>query len=685
LNTTNAGGIHKFSTLPTQKYVSGISVIDGGSFTNRKLIVKSTGISTQYDKVTFNNHGFNNGEKIIYSTTGTKISGLNTSTGITTTTNQYQIIKINDNSFRLSDAGVGGTITSNYTSKNYVSLNSVGSGNHNFSYPDIDVSLDYVPLGIGTDTQIKKSVKLTPVIRGSIIDSYLYESGTGYGSSIINFEKNPIISIKNGKNASLKPTIVNGRIDAVSVSFHGSEYFSTPDLNIIDNSGSGTGAELRPIISNGKLTEVKIINAGIGYSSSDTSINVVAAGKNAVISNQIRSLTLDNRNKFGDGILLNSNENNNLQYSVCGYDETLRDYFGDSIDLPHSPIIGWAYDGNPIYGSFGYANPGIALTPTRMRSGYTLNSSKVIDRPLGFDDGYFVEDYEFTNTGDLDRNNGRFTKTFDFPDGIYAYFATIKSDSDQNIPEFPYFIGDSYRSVPVLQDIDQSYNFEGSNLIRNTFPYKISEKNIDNDFIVETNEISKQKIVIKSVTSGSVDELVIISPGDNYKVNNSLSFDNTNTEGTGLISKVTSLKGKDIVDINTTTTTFNNTVINWKNANSLNFTVLPFHTFSDGDVISISGFASTLSQLNGNHTVGVTSFKASGISTILPSSTVGFTTEIYVSSIPESVSVGSSIGIGTETLQILNIYKNANILRVERGTTGLAHTVPFIVSFLPDQ
>ena len=230
LNTANAGGIHKFSTLPNQKYVSDVSVIDGGLFTNRKLIVKSTGISTQYDKVTFNNHGFNNGEKIIYSTTGTKISGLNTSTGITTTTNQYQIIKIDDNSFRLSDAGVGGTITSNYTSKNYVSLNSVGSGNHNFSYPDIEVSLDYVPLGIGTDTQIKKSVKLTPVIRGSIIDSYLYESGTGYGSSIINFEKNPIISIKNGKNASLKPTVVNGRIDAVSVSFHGSEYFSTPDL-----------------------------------------------------------------------------------------------------------------------------------------------------------------------------------------------------------------------------------------------------------------------------------------------------------------------------------------------------------------------------------------------------------------------------------------------------------------------
>jgi hypothetical protein len=26
-------------------------------------------------------------------------------------------------------------------------------------------------------------------------------------------------------------------------------------------------------------------------------------------------------------------------------------------DQIHSPIIGWAYDGNPIYGPYGYKNP----------------------------------------------------------------------------------------------------------------------------------------------------------------------------------------------------------------------------------------------------------------------------------------------------------------------------------------
>ena len=45
--------------------------------------------------------------------------------------------------------------------------------------------------------------------------------------------------------------------------------------------------------------------------------------------------------------------------------------------------------------------------------------------------------------GDLDRHNGRFTKTVDFPNGVYAYFATINSNGN---PQFPYFVGTQYRS-----------------------------------------------------------------------------------------------------------------------------------------------------------------------------------------------------------------------------------------------
>ena len=80
--------------------------------------------------------------------------------------------------------------------------------------------------------------------------------------------------------------------------------------------------------------------------------------------------------------------------------------------------------------------------PVRL-DGYTENISRVFDRPSGFENGFFVEDYEYTNSGDLDRHNGRFTKTVDFPNGVYAYFATIDGNGN---PQFPYFVGNQYRS-----------------------------------------------------------------------------------------------------------------------------------------------------------------------------------------------------------------------------------------------
>ena len=84
----------------------------------------------------------------------------------------------------------------------------------------------------------------------------------------------------------------------------------------------------------------------------------------------------------------------------------------------------------------------VILTPedtnssaTRIKTGYTLNSANVIDRPSAFTAGFFAEDYQYTNTGDLDEYNGRFAKTAEFPNGVYAYYATISSS---NNPEFPY-------------------------------------------------------------------------------------------------------------------------------------------------------------------------------------------------------------------------------------------------------
>ena len=669
----NASGIHKFRTSTNKNTISEIKVIDGGSgFTNRKLIVSPTGISTINDTINFENHGFNDGELVTYDY---QISSIGIST-----LSQYYILKNDNDSFRLCNAGIGGTDISNYDRRNYIKFSSTGSGYQYFNYPEISVSIQYTPIGFSTITQGYQTLIATPKVRGNIIDAYLYEVGTGYGSTILNLEKKPLVSIKNGKESQLKAIIVNGTINSVNIQYSGLEYYSTPDLVVFDSTGAGSGAELRPIITNGKITDVKVVNAGIGYSSTSTSIQVKPSGSNAVFNVNIRSLTVNNNVRFGNELL--SETKNKLQYSVCGYFKTLRESFGDNGGSV-SNIIGWAYDGNPIYGAYGYSDPEDSnSTPKLLTSGYTLNTSNITDRPTEFSDGFFVEDYQYTNSGDLDENNGRFGKTAEFPNGIYAYFAPLEVGTLE--PQFPYFIGNSYRSNTLDENsiLDQSFDFNSSNLLRNTFPYKVSDNYADNDFIVETNQITKQKSVVESVTDGYVNNFHIINSGSNYKVNDILNFDNTDTEGGGLISKVSSIVGKDIVKLNTSVETYEDAVFTWNNDKEVKISILPNHNLLNNDYVVISGFSTNLNKLNNFYQIGVSSYYSNVLKDI-PASTAGFTTEVYLTQLPESVSVGSSITIGTETLSILEVFGNLNILKVQRGSTGVSHTATTQINFIP--
>jgi hypothetical protein len=113
------------------------------------------------------------------------------------------------------------------------------------------------------------------------------------------------------------------------------------------------------------------------------------AGSNAILNANIRPLTVNNNVKFGDEILIETE--NQLQYSVCGYFENLRTSFGDN-GSQVSNIIGWAYDGNPIYGPYGYSDSENSNSiPKLLESGYTLNSSNVIDRPSNFAQDFLLK------------------------------------------------------------------------------------------------------------------------------------------------------------------------------------------------------------------------------------------------------------------------------------------------------
>ncbi len=92
----------------------------------------------------------------------------------------------------------------------------------------------------------------------------------------------------------------------------------------------------------------------------------------------------------------------------------------------HSPLIGWAADGFPIYALYGYSYADDANSEIKkLTSSYQLKEGDRPggDHPGGVYDGTFVADYEFVaGSGDLDECNGRECVTPDFPEGTYAYF-----------------------------------------------------------------------------------------------------------------------------------------------------------------------------------------------------------------------------------------------------------------------
>ena len=131
--------------------------------------------------------------------------------------------------------------------------------------------------------------------------------------------------------------------------------------------------------------------------------------------------------------------------------------YDDQDSSAHSPIIGYAFDGFPIYGAYAFANTDGTGAITRMKTSYRVRS--ITDRttlPDGtvltagqygpalalYPLGAYIEDHEYiTALGDLDEHNGRFCITPDYPAGTYAYFVTLDADLD---PAYPYVLGPAY-------------------------------------------------------------------------------------------------------------------------------------------------------------------------------------------------------------------------------------------------
>ncbi len=128
----------------------------------------------------------------------------------------------------------------------------------------------------------------------------------------------------------------------------------------------------------------------------------------------------------------------------------------------HSPLIGFAYDGFPIYGAYAHKNADGTGGIVRMKSSYvtrsittrtTYASGATVtagpDVSATYPLGYFREDYQYNATSTatpdyLDEHNGRFCITPEYPNGIYCYFATV--DANWN-SAYPYAVGPTFYGV----------------------------------------------------------------------------------------------------------------------------------------------------------------------------------------------------------------------------------------------
>ena len=395
-------------------------------------------------------------------------------------------------------------------SPNRVTQGTVGS------YEIIDGGKDYVTPTLLVDGVEYIGMAVVDLETGVIIDV----ERVGNGS----YTSDPVCEVTSGRGAVFSPSFDRfGRITSIAVTDGGEYYKDRPVMQAVDGLGKGRGALLSCEVEKGKITKVNIINHGIDYDSKATEIIAKPIGSGAKI-NAIAQYYEVNR----PGEILTSpcgykfDQGNGFLYERPGTVNN-KTTFGYTVDpvkisssdidvLTHSPLIGWAFDGNPIYGPYGYANNyDSAQGFERQESAYVLRGSRrniipaksdVIgtDPPsvIDYDMGYFVQDYEYSpdtlypqesypgmlatedpkyvNTEKpefieiedgqdytqvypnrlLDENNGKICNTPEFPqslypDGVYCYFVTM---DDQGEPAFPYVIGKTFHNRPISQVID---------------------------------------------------------------------------------------------------------------------------------------------------------------------------------------------------------------------------------------
>ena len=683
-----SSGFHYFKTVNSKNTITRVYVKDPGTgYSNKKIKIpsvlsfdgKTNGVNTFDDYIFAENHNLKEKDIVIYNTTGSEISGLSTSS-------EYYVSILDQNRFQLSTIGIGTNEADvNYNNRRFIKFESIGSGIHEFSYPPITLSVESLS-GVAATTIVKP--ELEPIVLGSIEDVFLENAGVGYGvSNIINFHKRPDIRVKPIiSSALLKPIVINGSIVDVQFLSFGRGYDKGIDIVV---NGKGSFADLRPVVENGRLIAVNIVNGGIGYGSSDTTLDIKRRGQNAKFLGNIFEWKIcqveKNKsllNTDDEGLIVPSkNKDLGLQFVHFNLPKSLRKIIKDHIDesnrevfLPiHSPIIGWAYDGNPIYGPYGQIGKEIK----KIRSSYSKRIELNKDLRPDFPGGFFTQDYYYDRAvGDLDEHNGRFCKTPEYPNGVYAYFATI-NDDQISTPEYPYIIGETFKNHIVEENVTPSFNqdidLSKLNVIRNIGPYYTNSANSSYNLIQKNEEKYKQEFTITKTLASSIDNIKIYSPGDGYKVGNNIVFDNSNTDGTGASAAISRIKGKELSNIVIGVSTYNDTQFYTELNRIVGITQLPHGLKSQENVNITSISDSRFSFLEGVKSIFVKE-KTTGITSDIGGYNPSEPTIIVNVSDSSGYDVDDFISIGSELLKVVAVYPERSQILANRIENQGIHT-----------
>lgn len=679
---TYGGGLQSFVTTIPRKAIDEVTVIQNeNDFEYKKVSFVYSDVNDQDNIITIKNHGFSTGDEVVYS--WKPVPGYNGGSIGLSTTNYYYIIKIDDDQFRLSET-----------------KNSTDYYNFGQAEPYSIYYLEYSPVRIeifgsltitGISSTVGYEASILPTISGSVTSALIEKRPNSpsvpmdnFGEkNIINYEKNPSIRVVEGEGAVLQPLIVDGKIKQVIIKNPGSGYFNSLDLVV---TGDGFGAKLTPVISNGSFVDVKVVNGGVNYGEINTNISINPIGTGLKLKANLKSWTINDVERYElvnieDGKIFGTNYSlDKNTFGVYFLNSKLKTFLSiPSTPISHSPIVGWSYDGCPIYGPYGYTNSNGTGGISRMRSGYTYTS--VINSEFKL-----VEEYVFTNSGTLDKYNGRFCVTPEYPQGVYAYFCTFDNN---NSPEFPYVVGPQYNCEPVEDNfnlkINQSLNFNNLNIVKWTSPYRVEDTNSRYEYFQLSKNANDKDILVEQSSTGFVDKIKIADGGFDYQVNDSILFDDEGTSGFGALAKVSEISGVGISSIQSQSSSFSGVSFT-SDGKSLVGIASTYHSFKNNSYINISGISTTsFKPIEGFRKITVSDISTKLISNLGPSTITGIVTSIQVAASIYSFDIDSQWSINGEIVKIVGLdYKN-NLINILRPSNSTSHLALAPVNLLPNK